>query len=274
MDEQQQKAILIDTFNTVSESYDSRELRFFPESAKNMAGLLNLRGDEHVLDVACGTGNAALAIAPRLPRGRVTAVDFSTGMLDQARRKAGMLKLANIDFLERDMQAPGFGAGAFDAAVCAFGIFFVTDMETQLERIASLVKPGGSVMISNFCENYFSPMKELFFERIASYGVPLPSQQWRRIAHETGCRRLFETAGLKDIRVETRNVGYYLDSADDWWSIVWNAGLRRMVIRLSPDDRERFKREHVQEIGALRTDKGIWLDVGVLYTVGTIPGKR
>jgi hypothetical protein len=80
-----------------------------------------------------------------------------------------------------------------------------------------------------------------------------------------------EAAGMTDIRVETRNVGYYLDSADDWWSIVWNAGLRRMVTQLSSVDQERFKREHLQEIEALRAGKGIWLDVGVLYTVGTKP---
>jgi ubiquinone/menaquinone biosynthesis C-methylase UbiE len=269
MDEQLMKTMLIDTFNTVSDSYDSRELRFFNESAKNMAGLLRLRGDEHVLDVACGTGNAALAVAQRLPRGRVTALDFSSGMLDQARRKAALLKLANVEFLERDMQDPGFGEAAFDAAVCAFGIFFVTDMDNQLKRIASLVKPGGSVMISNFRENYFSPMKELFFDRIASYGVPIPPQQWRSIAHEAGCRRLFETAGLTDVRIEERNVGYYLEGAEEWWSIVWNAGLRRMVTQLSPDNLERFRREHLQEVDAQRTAKGIWLDIGVLYTVGT-----
>src|SRR5512144_2139044 len=98
MDEQQMKAMLIDTFNIVTESYDSRELRFFNESANNMAGLPQLRGDEHVLDVACGTGNAALAIARRLQCGRVTALDFSPGMLDQARRKAALLKLVNVEF--------------------------------------------------------------------------------------------------------------------------------------------------------------------------------
>jgi len=269
MDEQQLKTMLIETFNTVSEGYDNRALRFFPESAKNMAALLHLRGDEDVLDVACGTGHAALAIAPLLPRGRVTAVDFSPGMLAQARRKAETLKLANIEFLERDMQSLGFSANPFDIAVCAFGIFFVTDMETQLGHIGSMIKPGGRIMISSFREYYFSPMKELFFDLLASYGIQSPPQAWKRIAHEAGCRQLFETAGMTDIRVETRNAGYYLDSADDWWSIVWNAGLRRMVTQLSPMDQERFKREHLREIEAMRTGDGIWLDVAVLYTVGT-----
>jgi len=99
--------------------------------------------------------------------------------------------------------------------------------------------------------------------------VPSHPQTWKRIAHEAGCRQLFEQSGLRNIRVETRNVGYFLDSANDWWSIVWNAGLRRMVTRLSLPDQERFKREHLQEIETLRTTDGIWLDVGVLYTTGT-----
>jgi len=270
MDEQEKlKTILKDTFNSVSGGYDGSALRFFPESAKKMAALLNLRGDEKVLDVACGTGHASLAIAQLLPKGRVTAVDFSAGMLDQARQKAAAMNLTNIDFLERDMQALGFAERSFDAVVCAFGIFFVTDMETQLAHIASVVKPGGRVMICNFQESYFHPLKEMFVDKLAAYGVQNPPQAWKRIAHEEGCRQLFETAGLANIRVETRNVGYYLGKADEWWDIVWNAGFRRLVAQLSQEDQERFKQEHMEEVGALRTDKGIWLDVGVLYTVGT-----
>ena len=116
-----------------------RALRFFPVSAYHLASLLKLKGDEHVLDVACGTGHAAIEIARRLPRGRVTATDFSPGMLEQARRKAAAGHVRNIEFLERDMTALGFSAGSFDIAVCAFGIFFVLDMETQLAHIAATV---------------------------------------------------------------------------------------------------------------------------------------
>jgi ubiquinone/menaquinone biosynthesis C-methylase UbiE len=274
MDEQQRKAMLKETFNTVSDGYDNKALRFFPKSAENMASLLELRGDEQVLDVACGTGHASLAIARKLPRGRITAVDFSSGMLDQARRKASSLKIGNIDFAERDMQDLRFAENSFDAAICAFGIFFVTDMEAQLAHIASLVKPGGRVMISNFQESYCHPLKDLFIDRLAAYGVQNPPQAWKRIANKAGCRELFEKAGLTNICVEQKNVGYYLENAEEWWAIVWNAGYRRLVAQLSLLDQERFKRDHLKEIEALRTKDGIWLDVGVLYTIGTKPEKH
>jgi ubiquinone/menaquinone biosynthesis C-methylase UbiE len=238
-----------------------------------MALLLGLRGDEHVLDVACGTGHASLTIARMLPKGRVTSVDFSQGMLDQARKKAEAQGVRNVEFLDRDMQDLGFSGSPFDVAVCAFGIFFVEDMDSQLSHIISAVRPGGKVMITSFQEGYFQPLRDLLFRRIAAYGVQNPPQAWKRVSNEEGCRQLFEKAGLTDIRVETKNVGYYLDGPHEWWSIVWNAGFRRLLGQLSPQDQERFKREHLREVESLRTDKGIWLDVGVLYTTGTRPGR-
>ena len=273
MDDQHEKmkAIVKETFDTVSGGYDGGSLRFFPRSAGNMAALLGLKGDEQVLDVACGTGHASLAVARMLPNGRVTAVDFSKGMLGQARSKAEGHGIGNIRFVEGDMQDIPFPAGSFDAAVCAFGIFFVMDMEAQLSHIASRVKPGGRVMISNFEEDYFHPLKDLFLGRLSAYGVQQPPQAWKRIAHAEGCRQLFAAAGLTGIRVEQRNVGYHLANAGEWWDIVWNAGYRRLVAQLPADKQEQFRREHLAEIDALKGKDGIWLDVGVLYTVGVRP---
>ncbi len=268
MDEEQRKTILKETFNTVADGYDGGALRFFRKSAEHLASLMDLRGSEHVLDLACGTGHASIALAARVPRGRVTAVDFSQGMLDQARRKALDAGFRNIEFLERDMTSPGFREQSFDAAVCAFGIFFVEDMDSQLSRIASMVKPGGRIMISSFDEQYFEPMKGMFIARMAGYGVQAPAQGWKRIASGAGCTEFFKQAGLNNVRVETKNQGYHLNSALEWWEIVWNAGLRRMFTSLSPVDQARFQQEHLQEVEALRAVEGIWLDVGVLYTSG------
>jgi hypothetical protein len=145
----------------------------------------------------------------------------------------------------------------------------VEDMDAQLSHIASAVRPGGRVMISTFQENYFHPLKDMMAKRLVAYGVQMPPQTWKRTAHEAGCRQLFEKAGLADIRIDQKNVGYFLNNAEEWWDIVWNAGFRRMISRLTPENQEKFKKEHIQEIEAQGTKEGIWLDVGVLYSVGT-----
>jgi ubiquinone/menaquinone biosynthesis C-methylase UbiE len=87
MNEDQYKIIIKETFNNVSCEYDSKALRFFSESAEYLASILRLDGHKSVIDIATGTGNAALAVAARLPQGNVTGVDFTPGMLEQARKK-------------------------------------------------------------------------------------------------------------------------------------------------------------------------------------------
>ncbi len=60
--EHERKALLRTNFDAVSGDYDGWPLRFFLTSAEHLAETLGLRGDERVLDVACGTGHASLAI--------------------------------------------------------------------------------------------------------------------------------------------------------------------------------------------------------------------
>ncbi|MFH0881274.1 MAG: methyltransferase domain-containing protein [Lentisphaerota bacterium] len=268
MNEEQRKASLKETFNNVAGEYDHKALRFFPESSRHLASLLHLRGDEQVLDVATGTGNAALTLAPLLPHGHVTGIDFSSSMLDQARQKAAARNIRNVSFVEMDMQTLDFPSARFDAALCAFGIFFVEDMEAQLCRMVETVKPGGSIAICNFCENYFLPQRELMANRLTRYPVQMPLQTWKRIATEAGCKELFEKAGLRDIQVEQKNMGYFLSNEQEWWDVIWNAGFRRLVSQLAPPDLEQFRKDHLQDVAALATPDGIWLDIGVLYTTG------
>ena len=264
---------MIETFNTVSTGYDNRALRFFSESAKCMAAYLDAPDIRRVLDVATGTGNLALEIARNFPGARVTGIDFSPGMLARARAKAEADNIRNVEFLEMDMHEITLPDGHFDAAVCAFGVFFAEDMVMQLRHIADKVRPGGKVVICCFFEDSFQPLVEIFSKRLEQYGVERPSLRWKLIATEPKCRALLRDAGLEEIGVERNNHGYYLKDAAGWWDVIWNAGFRSQVSQLSTDYLKKFKEEHLREIGALRTKEGIWLNVNVLYTTGNRPAR-
>jgi ubiquinone/menaquinone biosynthesis C-methylase UbiE len=263
---------ILATFDAVAEGYDAPARRFFSAAAAHMVARLGLRGDEHVLDLACGTGQVTIALARALPGGRVTAVDFSPRMLAQARTKAAAAGLTNIDLVERDMQALDETA-TFDVLTCGFGIFFVEDMDAQIRRMAAALKPGGRLMTSNFAEDYMQPMRSLMVARLARFGVAPPPQTWLRIAGPAGCRDLFASAGLREVAVERRELGYFLAGGEDWWDVIWNAGFRRLVDGLSPADQQAFKRQHLTEVEALRTPAGIRMDIGVLFTSGVAPGS-
>jgi ubiquinone/menaquinone biosynthesis C-methylase UbiE len=269
MDEQELKELFKNTFNTVAEGYDSSAMRFFPESAKQMSAYLDLNGNEHVLDVATGTGNVGLAIAKDLPFGKVTGIDFSEGMLSQANRKKEERGIGNVSFTEMDMQALDFPDNHFDAAISAFSIFFVEDMVKLVAHIADKVKSEGEIIASTFYDDAFSPLVTLFLNRLKRYGVEVPTLAWKRVSTKGQCESLFKEAGLHNVKSEQIECGYYLNSAADWWYIIWNGGFRGLVNQLSSPDLEKFRREHFAEVQELRTDKGIWLEMTIIYTIGT-----
>ena len=270
MNEHERQQKIQQTFNIVAEGYDNPGLRFFVTSAQQMAHCLNLHEAEHLLDVATGTGNNALVLAQHLPQGYVTGVDFSEGMLAQARKKAQQMNIANAELIEMNMQSLRFPDHHFDAAVCGFCIFFVEDMKNQLQHIASKVKPGGKVAISCFYGTAFLPLSDLFFIRLEKFGIEKPPVGWKKISTEEKSIALCASANLDDIWVVRKNMGYYLRDANDWWDVIWFAGFRGLVNQLSPDNLEKFKQMHLQEIQNLATQDGIWLDVEVLFTVGKV----
>lgn len=267
-EQQKRKEMLKRTFDTVSEGYDIHSLRFFRKSAANLPKYLDLQGNEHLLDAATGTGHASVALSPLLPNGKISAIDFSDKMLARAKQNLAKANILNVSLLPMDMQTLDFPDNYFDAAVSAFGLFFAHDMELQLKHITDKVKPGGRILITSFLGSLFNPLTAMFFEHIKEFNVNVDPETLKRLSTEDECVGLFKQAGLSKVSSESRDVGYYIDNASQWWDVVWNAGFRRYVTMVAPEDLEDFKAGHLKKVSELQTDKGIWLDVKVLYTRG------
>ena len=269
MDDHDIKEYFKNTFNTVAQGYDNSALRFFPESGARLPVYLGLEGGEHVLDVATGTGATALALAAALPRGTVTGIDFSAGMLERAGTKIADLGVGNVQLHEMDMQEITFPDRHFDAATCSFALFFVEEMQEQLRHITTKVKRGGKVAITSFSENSFSPLVEIFFACLERYGVTPPTMTWKRVATPEKCIDLFTGAGLQNINVDQVDRGSSLKSPEEWWQIVWNGGFRGLVQQLPENEQQRFKAEHLAEIARQAAPDGTRMELGVIYTTGT-----
>lgn len=268
MNEQERKQHIKATFDTVAALYDCDALRFFRHAAAILPEVFDFEGGESVLDVAAGTGIPALSMAPHLPRGTVTAVDLSEGMLAQAAAKCHAKGFTNVVVQQMDMTAMTFPDVTFDAANCSFGVFFVEDMSGTLRHIAAKVKPGGKVVTTHFRAGSFAPLVDLFLRRVEAYGLPAPPPGWLRVASEEQNIELFEAAGLAQPNVASHNVGYYLHDAAQWWEVIWNAGFRSLIAPLDEERLARFRQEHLAEVSELMTADGLLLDIGVLITKG------
>lgn len=259
-------------FNRVAMGYDRQALRFFSYSADKMVTRLNPKAGEKLLDVATGTGAVALAAAQAVGAGgRVVGIDIAEAMLAEAEKKIRKFGINNVDLHTMDASALDFRAGYFDAVTCAYALFFLPDMQAGLQEWKRVLKPGGSVIFTSFGPAAFRPMLDLFMARLALHDVATDPAAGARLNDPTQCRQLLTAAGLTDVEVVTEQLGYHLKDAAEWWEIVYNAGLRGMLDKLAPHKRDVFQREHMQEVQALVTDPGLWLNVETLFSYARKP---
>lgn len=268
MEDEQRKEFIRQVFNTVCEEYGKGSLRFFENAAAHLPGLLELQGNEKVLDVATGTGLASTLLASHLPDGQVTGIDISEGMLSQAQARAAEMKLSNIDFQQMDMTRMDLPENDFDIVNASFGTFFVEDMEQLVSHIASRLKPGGRFITTHFARGSMAPMQEMIMQRLQNYGVEVPEISWSRVDDEISNYELYQSAGFDNITHTRNQVGYHFDDADGWWDVVWWAGYRGFVNQIPEHQVEQFKQEHLDEINALADDEGIYFNVEVIHTIG------
>ena len=97
-----------------------------------------------VADIGCGTGRHALRFAGR--GARVTAVDFSAGMLAKARAKPGA---SEVTWVEHDLTSTlPFGEASFDRVVCALVVDHIRDLRAFFAELRRIARPGASVVVS------------------------------------------------------------------------------------------------------------------------------
>ena len=98
------------------------------------------RPGQHVLDVATGTGHAALSAARR--GAHVTGIDYVPGLLEVARSRAAAEDLP-VDFVEAIAEDLPFDDGAFDHVVSAIGVMFAADHARAAGELVRVTRSGG-----------------------------------------------------------------------------------------------------------------------------------
>jgi demethylmenaquinone methyltransferase/2-methoxy-6-polyprenyl-1,4-benzoquinol methylase len=111
-----------------------------------------------VLDLCCGTGDLAFALA-RAGNARIIGADFAHTMLVRAKQKSGAGSLQHtenplrqVQFVEADGLRLPFADASFDLVSSAFGFRNLANYQAGLQEISRILKPGGSIAILEFTE--------------------------------------------------------------------------------------------------------------------------
>lgn len=173
-----------------------------------------------VLDMGCGTGLAARAIARREAfSGHITGVDLSPYLVAAARRLASEERLAeHLEFVAGDVRTLNFADGSFDAVVAHTLLSHVEDPLAVLKEAARVVRPGG--MIGIFDGDYASltfdhpdPVKGKAYDEALISALVTNSRVMRQLP------RLLQAAGL-ELVASASYVLSEIGKADFWASAI------------------------------------------------------
>lgn len=188
-----------------AEIYDEKFVpALFGQWGPVVASAAGIAPRQAVLDVACGTGVLALAVAAVVgPAGRVVGLDANPGMLAVARRKSG-----DIDWREGAAENLPFDDASFDAVVSQFGFMFFADRPQALSEMMRVLKPGGRLAVAVCGALEHSPgyaafarlLDGLFGEEVGNaFRAPFV------LGRAEDLKRIAAAAGIEDASVEERN---------------------------------------------------------------------
>jgi ubiquinone/menaquinone biosynthesis C-methylase UbiE len=170
---------------------------------------VDLRSNQHVLDVAAGNGNATLAAARRFAE--VVSTDYVASLLARGRERAAADRLP-VTFQEADAENLPFPAGSFDVVLSTFGVMFTPNQEQAASELLRVCRPGGKIGLANWTPEGFIGT---LFRTIGKYVPPAPGVKspvlWGTKAH------LHALFGAKaTVAAEQKNFVFRYGSPKHW----------------------------------------------------------
>jgi ubiquinone/menaquinone biosynthesis C-methylase UbiE len=195
-----------DRFARTAQQAAARQDARAAELAEEVHTFVLPHGDERAIDVGCGAGALALALAPLVRE--VVGVDQVPELLELARERAP----ANVQFSEGDATSLPFEDASFDLAGTIRTLHHVRRPELVVAELARVARPGGRVLVID----QLAPIDPLEAFAVDRFERARDSSH-ARLLPEIDLRQLFEANSLVLLRSrqheERRELGAYLDLA-------------------------------------------------------------
>jgi ubiquinone/menaquinone biosynthesis C-methylase UbiE len=184
------RRLILDQFTRQAVPFSEMHARDEAEVHRLLIDTAGIGPADEVLDVACGPGLIACAVA-RVARHAV-GIDLTPAMIDKARERQQSLGLANLTWVVGDAQPLSFPDASFSRVITRYSFHHLTDPAGAFAEMVRVCRPGGRVTVADVFTN--SPEQAEAYDQL---------ERWRDPSHTHALQRselegLF--AGLTDVR--------------------------------------------------------------------------
>ena len=138
---------------------------------------------ENLLDIGCGAGNYSLMMLTKIPNLQCTLVDLSKPMLDKAFERISQKTTGRVSILQGDIREVKLNENFYDIILAGAVLHHLRDdqdWETTFEKLFSLLKPGGCLMISDLITQDTELLNDYTWERYGDYLEGLGGKEYRQ----------------------------------------------------------------------------------------------
>jgi SAM-dependent methyltransferase len=206
-----------DTFRAPADAYDRHIGRYGPQLASAFIDFVGVEPGMRALDVGCGPGALAAALAGRLGPSNVSAADPSPPFAEACRAR-----LPGVEVAVAAAESLPFRDDAFDVALSQLVVNFMADAAAGVQEMVRVTRPGGVVASCvwdyagemTLLRAFWDAAREVDPERAvaADEGVVM------RWCGEGELAELWRRAGLRDVRAGSIVVRASYAGFDDLWS--------------------------------------------------------
>jgi SAM-dependent methyltransferase len=211
---------LVEPWNLVADGYVAGVLSMMEYFAREALQLASLPPSPHIVDVATGPGTLAFLAA----RGgaRVSAIDFSPGMVANFHRREKESGLRFADVRVGDGQDLPYDDHSFDGAFSIHGLVFFSDRAAGFRELRRVLRPGRCAVVSTMAS--VSSQLNTASEMINSELPDLPIAQGEPpLSDPHAFTNEMSAAGFRQVSIHTVEYTETMPSLSDFWQKVQRA---------------------------------------------------
>ncbi|HAK89990.1 MAG: hypothetical protein A2X55_05065 [Nitrospirae bacterium GWB2_47_37] len=238
------------------------------DAGRELIAMTNVREDNSILDIGCGTGKLTMELARLATKGMVVGIDPSVEMLEKARESA--LSAGNIALINIPAQRIDFRE-EFDLVYSNSALQWIKEQEDAAVLLYRALKKGGRIAVQLPAKDFCWELMENIHSAISFLGLEAKYKKmaspWRFPLKEEFAGFL-KDAGFTEVNAFYKDYTLMFESINDVLEWGESAALRPYLFPLSERMREQFKYAFAMGFENYRTERGIEFGFRRLFALG------